>query len=84
MSLLRPTTIIAAILIIAFSAPRSLLSQTAPKPSRPNQPAPQLRRLGRSNGRQALDVLSRMFAEITFAKVGFRATSHYLFAIDHY
>src|SRR5215510_11800998 len=40
MRLLRPTTIIAAYLIIAFSAPPSLLSQTAPKPSQPKQPAP--------------------------------------------
>src|SRR5690348_5297207 len=40
MSLHRPTTIIAAILILAFSAPPSLFSQTAPKPSPPKQPAP--------------------------------------------
>jgi hypothetical protein len=31
-----------------------------------------------------MDGLSRMFAEIAFAKVGFQATSHYPFAIDHY
>src|SRR5215510_8665111 len=40
MRLLRPTAIIAAFLIIAFSAPPSLISQTAPKLSRPKQPAP--------------------------------------------
>jgi HEAT repeats len=40
MRLLRPTAIIAAFLIIAFSVPPSLFSQPAPKPSQPKQPAP--------------------------------------------
>jgi hypothetical protein len=40
MRLLRPTVVIAAFLIIAFSAPPSLYSQTAPKPSPPKRPAP--------------------------------------------
>jgi PAS domain-containing protein len=40
MGLLRPTAIIAAFLIIAFSAPPALLSQTASKPSQPKRPAP--------------------------------------------
>src|SRR5262245_32817593 len=47
MRLLRPTTIIAAFLIIAFSYPPSLFSQTAPKPSQPKQPAPPKRRTRR-------------------------------------
>ena len=37
---LRPPAIIATFLIIAFSAPTSLLSQPAPKPSQPKQQAP--------------------------------------------
>ena len=37
---LHPPAIIAAFLIIAFSAPPPLFSQTAPKPSPPKQPAP--------------------------------------------
>src|SRR5262245_42821518 len=40
MRLLRPTAIIAAFLIIAFSAPPALFSQMAPKPSPPKRPAP--------------------------------------------
>src|SRR5689334_3115451 len=37
---LRPPAIIAALLIILFSIPPSLLSQPAPKPSQSKQPAP--------------------------------------------
>jgi hypothetical protein len=40
MSYLHSPAIIDAFLIIAFSAPPSLFSQTAPKPSPPKQPAP--------------------------------------------
>jgi HEAT repeat protein len=47
MRLSRPTAIIAAFLIIAFSVPPSLLSQTAQKPSRPKQPAPPKRQTRR-------------------------------------
>jgi hypothetical protein len=54
MRLLRPTAIIAAFLIIAFSAPPSLLSQTAPKPSRPKQPAPPKRQTRRPQRDEAL------------------------------
>jgi HEAT repeats len=43
MRLLRPTVVIAAFLIITFSTPPSLLSQSAPKPSQPKQPASQRR-----------------------------------------
>src|SRR5262245_7397069 len=56
MCLLRPTTIIAAFLIIAFSAPPSLLSQPAPKPSLPKQPAPRQSRPRRSQRADALAV----------------------------
>src|SRR5262247_351871 len=55
MRLSRPTAIIAAFLIIAFSAPPSLLSQTAPKPSRPKQPAPPKRRTKRPQRADALE-----------------------------
>src|SRR5262245_43066995 len=54
MRLLRPTTIIAAFLIIAFSAPPSLLSQPAPRPSRPKQPAPPKRHTRRPQRGDAL------------------------------
>src|SRR5262245_14301391 len=54
MRLLRPTTIIAAFLIIAFSAPPSLLSQPAPRPSRPKQPAPPKRHTRRPQRADAL------------------------------
>jgi len=54
MRLLRPTTIIAAFLIIAFSASPSLLSQPAPKPSRPKQPAPPKRQTRRPQRADAL------------------------------
>src|SRR5215510_5076716 len=54
MRLLRPTAIIAAILIISFSAPPSLFSQPAPKPSRPKQPAPPKRQTRRPQRADAL------------------------------
>jgi hypothetical protein len=54
MRLLRPTTIIAAFLIITFSAPPALLSQTAPKPSQSKQPAPPKRQLRRPKRDDAL------------------------------
>src|SRR5262245_23122131 len=54
MGLLRPTAIIAAFLIIAFSSPPSLLSQTAPKPSQPKQPAPPKRQTRRPQRADAL------------------------------
>src|SRR5262252_6397973 len=54
MNSLRPPAIIAAFLIIAFSAPPSLLSQTAPKPSRPKQPAPPKRQTRRPQRADAL------------------------------
>jgi hypothetical protein len=44
MRLLRPTVVIAALLIITFSTPPSLLSQPAPNPSQPKQPATPNRR----------------------------------------
>src|SRR5215831_3547576 len=54
MSLLRPTAIIAAFLIIAFSAPPSLFSQTAPKPYPPKRPAPPKRQNRRPQRADAL------------------------------
>src|SRR5499426_2157432 len=54
MRLSRPTAIIAAFLIIAFSAPPSLLSQTAPKPSRPKQPTTPKRQTRRPQRADAL------------------------------
>src|SRR5262249_54296063 len=54
MRLLRPTAIIAAFLIIAFSAPPSLFSQTAPKPYPPKQPAPPKRQTRRPQRADAL------------------------------
>jgi HEAT repeats len=54
MRLLRPTAIIAAFLIIAFSAPPSLFSQTAQKPSQPKQPAPPKRQTRRPQRDDAL------------------------------
>src|SRR5215510_943801 len=54
MRLLRPTAFIAALLIIAFSAPPSLLSQPAPKPSRSKQPAPPKRQTRRPQRADAL------------------------------
>src|SRR5262245_4596612 len=44
---LRPPALIAAILIIAISIQPSLLSQPAPKPSRPKRPAPPKRQTRR-------------------------------------
>jgi hypothetical protein len=52
--LFRPTAIIAAFLIIAFSAPPALFSQTAPKPSPPKQPAPSKRQTKRPQRADAL------------------------------
>src|SRR5262245_2133030 len=54
MSLLRPTAIIAALLIIAISIPPSLFSQPAPKPSQPKQPASQRRQTKRPQRDDAL------------------------------
>jgi hypothetical protein len=54
MRLLRPTAIIVAFLFIAFSAPPSLLSQPAPKPSQPIQPAPPKRQTRRPRRADAL------------------------------
>src|SRR5262252_5493868 len=54
MNSLRPPAIIAAFLIIAFSAPPSLLSQPAPAPSRPKQPAPPKRQARRPQRADAL------------------------------
>src|SRR5262249_46640263 len=54
MRLPRSTTITAAFLIIAFSAPPTLFSQTAPKPSRPKQPAPPKRKTRRPQRADAL------------------------------
>src|SRR5512139_1926429 len=53
MRLLRPTAIIAVILIITFSAP-ALFSQTAPKPSQHKQPAPPKRQTRRPQRADAL------------------------------
>ena len=53
MRLLRPTAIIAVILIIIFSAP-ALFSQTAPKPSQHKQPAPPKRQTRRPQRADAL------------------------------
>ena len=54
MRLLRPTAIIAALLIIAVSIPPSLFSQSSPKPSRPKQPASRQRQLRRPQRDDAL------------------------------
>ncbi|HKQ89278.1 MAG TPA: hypothetical protein VJZ77_01250, partial [Blastocatellia bacterium] len=54
MRLLRPTAIIVAFLFIAFSASPSLLSQPAPKPSQPIQPAPPKRQTRRPQRSEAL------------------------------
>ena len=54
MRLLRPTAIIVAFLFIAFSAPPSLLSQPAPKPSQPSQPATPKRQTRRPQRADAL------------------------------
>jgi hypothetical protein len=54
MRLLRPTVVIAALLIITFSTPPSLLSQSAPKPSQPKQPAPPKRQTRRPQRADAL------------------------------
>ena len=54
MRLLRPMAIIAAFLIIAFSSPPSLLSQTAPKPYHPKRPAPRQSHLKRPPRADAL------------------------------
>jgi HEAT repeat protein len=61
MRLLRPTTIIAAFLIIAFSAPPSLFSQTAPTPSQSKQPTPPKRQTRRP---QRADALSAAINEL--------------------
>ena len=54
MRLRRPTAFIAALLIITFSTPPSLLSQPSPMPSRPKQPASQRRQLRRPQRADAL------------------------------
>src|SRR5215510_5838793 len=54
MRLLRPTAIVAAFLIIAFSSPPSLFSQTAPKPPAPKRPAPPKRQPRRPQRADAL------------------------------
>jgi hypothetical protein len=54
MRLLRPTAIIATLLIIAVSIPPSLFSQASPKPSRLKQPAPPKRQPMRSHRADAL------------------------------
>src|SRR5262245_11134234 len=54
MRLLRPTAIIAALLIIAVSIPPSLFSQPSPKPSQPKQPASRRRQLRRPQRDDAL------------------------------
>ncbi len=54
MRLLRPTAVIAALLIIPFSIAPSLLSQPAPKPSQPKQPAPPKRQPMRPQRADAL------------------------------
>ena len=51
---LRPPAIIAAFLIIAFSASPSLLSQASPKPSQPKQPTPPKRQTRRPQRADAL------------------------------
>jgi HEAT repeat protein len=54
MCFLRPTAIIAALLIIAVSIPQSLFSQSAPKPSQPKQSAPPKRQTKRPQRADAL------------------------------
>jgi len=58
---LRPPAIIAAILIFAFSAPPSLFSQPAPKPSQSNQPAS---RQGQTRRPQRSDALALAVNEL--------------------